>query len=109
MCRDQRLGLAPPSRTLPLSAVAAETIRTGRPGLAPPNRTLPASPLTRSDGRTDGEHFRHFYVHCASIPPILISPRLASMRDLKSAEALRPSKPRPFERHFVDRIDFSCT
>src|ERR1700730_10890205 len=38
------LGLSPPNRTLPLSAVMAGAARTGpKLGLSPPNRTLPAS------------------------------------------------------------------
>src|SRR5262245_51595701 len=39
-----KLGLSPPSRTLPLSAVLAGAKRTGpKLGLSPPSRTLPAS------------------------------------------------------------------
>jgi len=59
---SQRLGLAPPSRTFPLSAVAAETTRNGKLGLAPPNRTFPESSLAASDGRTDGVAFRAFFL-----------------------------------------------
>jgi hypothetical protein len=56
------LGLAPPSRTFPLSAVAAETTRTGKLGLAPPNRTFPESSLAASDGRTGSVEFRTFFL-----------------------------------------------